>query len=126
MKDEYEEARRQTRADTHSGSDVPLRRVVFRTWYLFRSQMWIERSERECEGMVVVSREGYIGQCQWEQDPAVTLGACRGDGDGVVATHVHSLTPPSVARSSSCGDAVSSSGNIPILYDLGESLLSMR
>ena len=104
---------------------MPLRRVVFRTWYLFGSQMWIERSEQEYEGMVVVSREGYIGQCQWEQDPAVTLGACRGDGDGV-ATHVHSLTPPSVARSSSCGDAVSSSGNIPILYDLGESLRSIR
>lgn len=63
----------------------------------------------------MVSRKGYIGQCQWEQDPAVTLGASRGDGDGVVAIHVHSLTPPSVARSSSCGDAASSSSNIAIV-----------
>ena len=43
-------------------------------------------------------REGYIGQCEWEQDPAVTSGALCSDGDGVVATHVSYLTPPIVAR----------------------------
>ena len=51
----------------------------------------------------MVSREGYIGQCQWEQ--VVTLGACRSDGDGAVATHVYSPTPPCVALPSrSYGD----------------------